>query len=67
MDNTIIKQEKAEQQDGVCFICNDSMIVDDGHLINLDGEVTALICWKCYERNIDEMLITERGGVEDDD
>jgi hypothetical protein len=44
-----------------CFICNENMDINEAHNINLDGEVTALVCWKCYERNIEEFLINERG------
>lgn len=46
-----------------CFICNESMDTKEAHLINLDGEVTALICWKCFERNIDNSILeSERGN-----
>lgn len=60
-----IDKEISKAKGDICFCCNEKMDLDDAHLVNFDNEVTALICWKCYERNyLDSLIITERG--EDD-
>lgn len=42
--------KEINQQKHFCFCCEQEMDINDAHIVNFDNDVTASVCWKCYDR-----------------